>query len=157
MSRIEGKQLSPELMDLLDGTDLDSKVGETVLLLTVSENGWPHLAMLSVGELLVTDPDQVRMALWKGTTTGNNLRRTSQGTLAVVYGGAGHYIELEVSGAGDLRVGTKTLDYFSCTVTSALTDVVGYATLTTGIRFELPRREDVVSRWERTVAALRKA
>jgi len=155
MSRIEGKELSPELMALLDGTDLDSKVGETVLLLTVSESGWPHVAMLSVGELLATCPDEVRMALWKGTTTGNNLRRTSQGTLALVYGGAGHYIELEVTGTAGLQVGTKTLDYFSCVVTKVLADVVGYATLTTGIRFELPRKEDVVSRWERTVAAMR--
>ena len=155
MSRIEGKELSPDLLALLDGTDLDTKVGETMLLLTVSENGWPHLAMLSVGELLATRPDEVRMALWKGTTTGDNLRRTSQGTLALVYRGAGHYIELEVTGTTGLQVGTKTLDYFSCAVTKALTDVVGYATLTTGIRFELPRREDVVSRWERTVAAIR--
>ena len=155
MSRIEGNELGPDLMALLDGTDLDSKVGETVLLLTVSESGWPHLAMLSVGELLASGPGEVRMALWRGTTTGNNLRRTSQGTLALVNGGAGHYIEIEVAGTGDLQVGTKTLDYFSCTVKKALSDAVGYATLTTGIRFELPRREDIVSRWELTVAAMR--
>lgn len=157
MSRIEGNELGAELMALLDGTDLDSKVGETVLLLTVSESGWPHLAMLSVGELLATRPDEVRMALWRGTATGNNLRRTSQGTLALVSGGAGHYIEIELAVAGDLQVGTKTLDYFACRVKKALSDAVGYATLTTGIRFELPRRADVVSRWERTVAAMRDA
>ncbi len=155
MSRIEGKELGPELIALLDGTNLDSKVGETVLLLTVSESGWPHLAMLSVGELLATGPDEVRVALWSGTTTGDNLRRTSQGTLAVVSGGAGHYIELEVTGTRDLRVGAKSLDYFACRVRKALSDAVGYATLTTGIRFELPRREHVVSRWERTVVAMR--
>ena len=155
MSRIEGTELNQDLLTLLDGTDLDNKVGETILLLTVSDSGWPHLAMLSAGEVLATRPGEVRMALWKGTTTGNNLRRTSQGTLALVYGGAGHYIELEVSGIADLRLGTKSLDYFACRVTKALSDVVGYATLTTGIRFELPRREDIVARWERTVAAMR--
>lgn len=155
MSRIEGTELNHDLLALLDGTDLDSKVGETILLLTVSDSGWPHLAMLSAGEVLATGPGEVRMALWKGTTTGNNLRRTSQGTLALVYGGAGHYIELEVAGTADIRVGTKSLDYFACRVTKALRDVVGYATLTSGIRFELPRREDIVSHWERTVAAMR--
>ena len=157
MSRIEDSELSPDLMDLLDGTDLDSKVGETVLLLTVSETGWPHLAMLSVGELLAVPPDEVRIALWKGTRTGNNLRRTSKGTLALVHGGAGHYIELQVTDAGTLEVSNKTLDSFSCSVTKVLSDVVGYAKLTTGIRFELPRREAVVPRWERTVAAMRTA
>lgn len=155
MSRIEGTELNADLLALLDGTDLDSKVGETFLLLTVSDSGWPHLAMLSAGEMLATRPGEVRMALWKGTTTGNNLRRTSKGTLALVHGGAGHYIEVEVAGTADLRVGTKSLDYFACRVTKALSDVVGYATLTSGIRFELPRRKDIVSHWERTVAAMR--
>lgn len=155
MSRIEGAELNPDLLALLDGTDLDSKVGETVLLLTVSDSGWPHLAMLSAGELLATRPDEVRIALWKGTTSGNNLRRTSKGTLALVHGGAGHYIELKVTGTADLRAGAESLDYFVCAVTKALSDMVGYATLTSGIRFELPRREDVVSRWEGTVRAMR--
>ena len=155
MSRIEGTGFSPELMTLLDGDNLDSKVGETLLLLTVSETGWPHLAMLSVGELLATGPDELRIALWKGTQTGNNLRRTSKGTLALVYGGAGHYIELQVTGSGRLDVGRVTLDWFSCKVVKVLTDVVGYATLTTGIRFDLPRQDEVVSRWERTVSAMR--
>ncbi len=155
MSRIEGAELSRDLLALLDGRELDSKVGETVLLLTVSDSGWPHLAMLSVGELLATGPNEVRMALWKGTTSGNNLRRNSKGTLALVHGGAGHYIELEVTGTADLRVGGKSLDYFVCGVAKALSDMVGYATLTSGIRFELPRREDVVSRWKRTVSAMR--
>ena len=155
MSRIEASEFSPKLMALLDGDNLDSKVGETLLLLTVSETGWPHLAMLSVGELLAVGPDEVRIALWKGTQTGNNLRRTSKGTLALVYGGAGHYIELRVTGTGRLDVGRVTLDRFSCKVVKVLTDVVGYATLTTGIRFDLPRQDDVVARWERTVSAMR--
>lgn len=155
MSRIDGAELNHDLLALLDGANLDSKVGETFLLLTVSDNGWPHLAMLSVGEVLSIRPDEIRMALWRGTTTGNNLRRTSQGTLALVYGGAGHYIEIEVAETADLRVGAKSLDYFSCRVRTVLSDAVGYATLTSGIRFELPRSENIVSRWERTVAAMR--
>ena len=155
MSRIEGTEFRPELMTLLDGDNLHSKVGETILLLTVGDAGWPHLAMLSVGELLAVGTDEVRIALWKGTQTGNNLRRTSKGTLALVHGGAGHYIELQVTGTGRLDVGRVTLDSFSCKVVKVLTDVVGYATLTTGIRFDLPREEEVVSRWERTVEAMR--
>lgn len=155
MSRIEGTELGPDLMGLLDGSDLDIKVGETVLLLTVSDTGWPHLAMLSAGELLAVHPGEVRIALWKGTETGRNLRRTSQGTLALVLGGAGHYIELEVTGTGGLVVGGKTLDSFTCKVSRVLSDAVGYATLTTGIRFDLPRRPEVVSRWERTIKAMR--
>ena len=138
MSRVEGSELGSELVSLLDGNDLHGKVGETILLLTVSET-----------------PGEVRMALWKGTRTGDNLRRTSQGTLALVHGGAGHYVELQVTDSGRLEAGPMTLDYFSCKVARVLTDVVGYATLTSGIRFDLPRQDEVVSRWERTVEAMR--
>lgn len=155
MSRNEGTQLGHHLMALLDGTDLDSKVGETVMLLTVSEAGWPHVALLSVGEVLAVRPDHVRVALWKGTRTGDNLRRTSRATLALVYRGAGYYVELQVLDTGNLDTGHTTLDRFSCRVTRVLTDVVGYATLTSGIRFDLERRNEVVSHWERTVEAMR--
>ena len=155
MSLDDGSSLDPDLMALLDGTDLGAKVGETILLLTVSETGWPHVGMLSVGEVLATDPDRVVIALWQGTRTGSNLLRTSKGTLALVHRGAGYYIELSVTGAGPVEVDETTLDSFSCSVTRVLRDEVDYATLTSGIRFELPREDEVVARWERTMTALR--
>lgn len=154
MSLDDGSSLDPDLMALLDGTDLGAKVGETILLLTVSETGWPHVGMLSVGEVLATDPDRVVIALWQGTRTGSNLLRTSKGTLALVHRGAGYYIELSVTGAGPVEVDETTLDSFSCSVTRVLKDEVDYATLTTGIRFELPRKDEVAARWERTMTVL---
>jgi len=154
MSRIESGELSAELMKLLDGDDLDAKVGETILLLTASDSGWPHLAMLSVGELVAVSPVELRMALWHGTESGANLKRTGRATAVIIAGGAGHYVELEVESTGDLQVADGSLDSYSCSVSKILADVVDYATITTGIRFDLPQREEVVARWRLTVAAM---
>ncbi len=155
MSRVESSELSDELMRLLDGGDLDTKVGETILLLTVSNSGWPHLTMLSVGELVAVSAVELRVALWPGTETGDNLKRDGQATLVIVEGGAGHYVEVDVQPTGDLVFEDGPLDSFTCRVRRILADVVDYAILTTGIRFELPQNDEVVGRWRRTVSAMR--
>ncbi|WP_396020863.1 hypothetical protein [Bacillus sp. SD075] len=41
MNRIE---ISTEVFDLLNGEELTDKQHEAMLLLTVSEDGWPHTA-----------------------------------------------------------------------------------------------------------------
>lgn len=155
MSRVESSELSDELMRLLDGGDLDTKVGETILLLTVSNSGWPHLAMLSVGELVAVSPVELRLALWPGSETGDNLKRSGQATLMIVEGGAGHYVEVDVRATGDLVFEDGPLDSFTCTVSKILADVVDYAILTTGIRFKLLKDDEVLGRWRRTVSAMR--
>jgi hypothetical protein len=38
-----------EIFDFLNGDDLDRKLSEAVRISTVSEDGWPHAAMLSAG------------------------------------------------------------------------------------------------------------
>ncbi|MGH9244362.1 MAG: pyridoxamine 5'-phosphate oxidase family protein [Acidimicrobiales bacterium] len=153
MSRIESRELPDGLLDLLSGHDLAGKVGETILLITVSESGWPHVAMLSAGEIVARSPAAMTMALWTGTETSENLRR-GQATLVIVRDGAGHYIEASVRSADVLDVDGRSLDRFECEVERVLSDRVGYARLTSGITFELPDEPAVVERWERTVEAM---
>jgi hypothetical protein len=156
VSRLESAVLPPAVHALLDGDDIDRKVGETILLLTTSDRGWPHVAMLSVGEVFSPAPDRVRLALWSGTETGQNLRRCGRATLAVVVDGGGHYVELTVDPASTpVVVGDQILDRFEGGVVRVLSDEVGYARLTSGITFDLPDRDGVVTRWRATVDALR--
>ena len=70
--------LPETLHRLLDGSDLDGKVGETMELLTVGPEGWPHVALLSAGEVLAATPEEIRLALWPSSQTTANLRRTGQ-------------------------------------------------------------------------------
>ena len=154
MSRKHGNSLPPRVMRLLDGQDIGSKVGVTFLLLTVSQSNWPHVAMLSVGELVATSSARLQMALWQRSESGANLARTGQGTLMFVIEGVGYYTEFSANKAGDLFVGQQTLDRFECRVERVLYDEAKYARLTSGIVFELPEPDKVVARWENTVAAM---
>lgn len=45
-------QLSNELFQLLNGEKLAGKRREAMMLQTVTEEGWPHTAMISAGEIL---------------------------------------------------------------------------------------------------------
>src|SRR5437762_2738343 len=97
MPRSLGRALPASLLSLFDGRDLARKVGETFLLVTTDEQGWPHMAMLSVGELLARSPDRLEAALWLHSTATTNLERSGRGLLAVVADGAGFYIRLNAT------------------------------------------------------------
>jgi hypothetical protein len=46
-----------------------------MFLLTVKENGWPHNAIVSAGEVTAIDRTTLRLALCPGTTTTENAKR----------------------------------------------------------------------------------
>ena len=153
-----GGHLPPPLQQLFAGRDLASGVGLTFLLLTVDADGWPHLAMLSVGELLLDDDRTLRAGLWLHSTATRNLTRERRGVLALVHGGAGYYLRLRAQRGPDLDLGDDgRLAYFDLTVEDVLEDAVNYAELTSGMTFRLHHPEQVLRRWQRTVDALRTA
>src|SRR5919202_4635234 len=153
-----GSRLPTSLEHLFTGTDLAAGVGETFLLLTVGEDGWPHMAMLSVGELLAADPGTLRAALWLHSTASRNLTRDGRGLLALVHDGAGYYLRCQARRGPDLDLGEDgRLAYFELHIQDVLEDAVSYAVLTSGMTFRLHQPEQVLRRWERTIAALRGA
>src|SRR5215207_8686012 len=82
MARSVGQEIPDSIRPLFDGTDLEAREGLTILLLTTTEAGWPHLAMLSVGEIVAAGARELRLALWVNSTATTNLARTGQATLA---------------------------------------------------------------------------
>jgi hypothetical protein len=158
MSRSAGREVPGAVRALLDGTRLDEAVGLTVLLLTVDEAGWPRLAMLSAGEVLVMGPRTLRLALWPHSASTANLARSTRATLALVHGGAGWYLRCSARRRPDLALpGGRLLAGFELLVTEALEDVVPYAELTGGISFRLADPERVLAAWREAVAAMRSA
>lgn len=155
MARQHAAELPDPLRRLLDGEDLDSKEGETILLLTAAGDGWPRLALLSVGEVYAPGPSEVRLALWPDSTTTANLGATGRATLSAVLDGVAYDVELEARREGDIRQPGAHLARFSASVRSARSDTVGYAVLESGVRYRLKEREQVVARWRATIAALR--
>lgn len=79
-------RIGKELFTLLNGKELEHKQQEAMMLLTVTEDQWPHIAMISVGEIVALDEKNLRLALWPGTTTTGNMIRTGKATLAVFTG-----------------------------------------------------------------------
>jgi len=149
----EPPELPGELAALLDGSDLDRRVGLTIELLTVDPEGWPGVALLSVGEVVALDGSTLRLALWPGTRTTANLTRSGQGVLALVHDGAAYTLRLMTRRGGDLADPERAV--FDGRLASARRDEVPYARLRSGITFDLPDADTVVARWRSTVEKLR--
>jgi hypothetical protein len=75
--------MSEEILDFLNGKDLDRKLSQAVRLSTISEDGWPHAAMLSAGEMLALDASEIAMLLFEGSNTSRNLARDGRLTLTL--------------------------------------------------------------------------
>ncbi len=157
MPRSLGSALPADLAAALDGRRLAERVGDTYLLLTTSEAGWPHVAMLSAGEVLAMDEAALRLGLWPGTASTENLQQSGRGLLMAVRPPATYYVRLRVSALGEVPVDDRRLAVFGAAIEEVLEDVVGYARVTEGIRFELADPPRVVAHWEAAIAALRSA
>lgn len=155
MSKIRERALRADVVRLLDGTDLGDKVGVTVELVTTTDQGVPHAALLSVGEVLALGQDRLRLALWGSSETTANLRRDGRGLLTVVVGETYYGIEVEVRAFDDEQTRLKGLAAFDARVVVVSCDEVPYARLIGGISFELVDRAPVLGRWQRTVERLR--
>lgn len=147
-------ELAGAVVELLAGDDLDARVGVTLELITVDDDGWPRVALLSVGEVLAVDRSTVRLALWPRSQTTANLERTGQAIVAFVHGGAAHRLGLRARRAGEIP-GPPPRAAFEARVETARRDEVPYARLLGGITFELEDGADVVARWRATIAQLR--
>jgi hypothetical protein len=157
MTRSIGEALPGEIADLLDGRALAGREGLTILLITTAADGWPHVAMLSAGEVLAAGEREVRLALWPGSATTANLSRTGQGLLMLVTGGVTNYVRLEARPGSELALASGPRAFFVADVAEVLQDVVGYAEITSAIGFRLKEPEKVVPLWEEAVAAMRSA
>ena len=139
MTRSLGNQLPEALQKLLDGSDLAQRVGLTFLLSTTDENGWPQVAMLSVGELVATEPRTVRAGLWLHSGTTKNLTRDGRATLVLIANGNGYYVRTMARRGADLDLGPEgRLAYFTLEVEDVQEDSTDYATLTSGVTLRHP-------------------
>jgi hypothetical protein len=144
------RELLAEVVRNLDGNHLNVRSGEAIQLLTVSEDGWPHAAQLSVGEFLAMGPDVILVAIWPKTHTAQNLRRDGRLTLWLVFNGA----LLEMRARATLKAEHHTkldLAVFQIKIESVREHRSNYADVT----FMLHDRERTLARWREQIAALK--
>lgn len=149
----EAHELSPGLVKYLDGSKLSERVGEAIRVTTVDEDGWPHAAMLSVGEILAIHPKHLNFAIWPHSKTTKNIERTSRISLAMVHEGALWEIQLNAKRVAD-KAETK-LALFTADVKSVRVHKVDYADVLTSVTYRLHDPESVVKRWDQQIEQLR--
>jgi len=154
MPRLLGGRVPEPLARLLDGEALEEKVGHTFLLLTADGSGWPHVAMLSVGEVVCPAPDRLRLALWPRSHTTGNLERSNAAVLMAVLPPATYYLRLRCRRLPDMSVGDTPRAMFEAALEETLEDVVAYAEVTSGIGFRLTDPERTLAAWREAGAAL---
>ena len=156
MSRQLDPVVPPALRELLDSDDLAAAEGFTMLLVSVTPDGWPHMAMVSVGEVVVVSDDSLRLALWPGSTATQNLTPDGRATLAAVVDGTSYSVRLAVSRAGEVETPLAgRLARFEARVEGASADEAPYAVLESGVRFRLKDSPSVLARWAELRQALR--
>nr|WP_026293834.1 pyridoxamine 5'-phosphate oxidase family protein [Saccharibacillus kuerlensis] len=149
-------QLNDELYALLDGTQLNEKMHIAMTLHSVDEEGYPHQAMVSAGEVWAESRSRLRIALWIGTSTTGNLLRTGRALLAVVHNGVSYTVRLQAQALPELEHAQHPRARFTADVLETRSDIAKYATLTCGITIELHDPQAVVVRWKETLEELKK-
>ena len=152
MSTLLDRQVPPALRAVLDQDDNE---GFTVALLTVTEEAFPHQALISVGEIVVLDEEHVRLATWPSSTTTRNMARTGRCTLTAVVDGVSYTVLLALTPHGEVALPEAGLTVLDGRVVEARADTAPYAVLESGIRFRLTDPAAVLDRWATTRRLLR--
>jgi hypothetical protein len=136
----------------------ERQIGLTVLVLTLGQRGYPHVAMVSVGELVVIAQDRLALSLWPGSTCAANLSRERRATLALVAAGVAYSLSCRSAGERELlsdpHPPTRAFDLH---VAESTEDSAPYADLLTGVTYRLHDPDAALTRWRSTRAALRAA
>jgi len=129
--------------------------GFTVLVLS-DASGWPHLAMISRGEIVCADDRALRLALWPSSTACANLTAQGRATLCAVVDGVAYSVRVLTRRLEDINTPLAgRLACFQADVEAAAADRAPYAVLESGVRFRLLEPEATLERWRETRGALR--
>jgi hypothetical protein len=142
MSQVLGNELMPELLSRLDGRDVESHEGKVIPIFTVDESGWPHPALLSYYEMVAKNQRTIDMALWKNSSTANNLRQTGKVTLMISDHALNYYIKGTVSQTEAEMSGTPAVSRFRLTVEQVIEDQEPNAEITTGLTYRRMSQRD---------------
>jgi hypothetical protein len=149
--RIATSFMPEEILEFLNGDDLDRKLSQAVRISTVSEDGWPHAAMLSAGEMLALDASEIAMLLYEGSNTSRNLARDGRLTLTLPLDHGLCEIRL--------RATEKKLEgrhrYFTAFAEDVRQHQSPYADIVSGVTFRLHDPTAVLARWSRQIEMLR--
>lgn len=156
MSRDLDPVVPPAIAAALDADPIPDD-GLTVLVLT-QRDGWPHVTMISRGEIVPDGARGLRLALWRHSSIVGALEADGRTSLSVVLDGVAYLLRVRArrNGVVTTELG-GTLARFDCDVDAVTADEAPYATIESGVTFRLHDREAVHTRWAQVRAALKEA
>ena len=135
MSRLLGKELTEALVKRLGGQELASHEGKIIPIFTLDESGWPHPALLSYYEVVAKNSFTLDIALWKNSSTANNLRRTGRVTLMIADKGINYYLKGKVRELAAEMAGAPVVSRFRIAIEQLLEDQEPNAEITSGLTY----------------------
>ena len=148
-------RIPADIVRALDGDNLEARLDEAIRLSTVTDNGWPHTAELTVGEILSLGSHDLLVAIWPESHTTANLRRNSHVTLSIV----ADFALFELRGQAKLIAEGQTslgLAVFRIHIERVEEHRSDYADVRSGLSFRLHDPQRTLARWREQIAALRK-
>ncbi len=142
MSKILGNQLTAELLQRLSGAAIASHEGKIIPVFTLDEAGWPHPALLSYYEIVAKNAATLQMAIWKDSSTANNLRRSAKISLMIADHGVNFYIKGKVSELDREMAGAPQVSRFQIAVAELLEDQEPNAQITSAMTYTRARERD---------------
>jgi hypothetical protein len=142
MSRLVGKELTKLLLDRLNGQNVTPHESKIIPIFTLDDLGWPHPALLSYYEVVAKNSSTVDLALWKDSSTANNLRRLGKVTLMITDKGLNYYLKGSVKELEAEMAGAPQVSRFRIATEQLLEDQEPNAEITSGLTYSrLTKRE----------------
>lgn len=135
MSQVVGNELTRELLERLDGRSVDSHEGKIIPIFTIDELGWAHPAVLSYYEIVAKNASTLDMALWKNSSTANNLRLKGKITIMISDKGVNYYVKGIVQETEAEMTGAPAVSRFRVTIEQVIEDQEPNAEITTGLTY----------------------
>ncbi len=142
MSRLVETHLTEALMNRLGGVEVAVHEGKIIPIFTLDERGWPHPALLSYYEIRARDASTLELALWKESSTANNLRRSGVLTIMITDEGVNYYLKGSVQQLESEMTGAPQVSRFRMKVEEVLEDQEPNAVITTGLTYRRLNKRD---------------
>jgi hypothetical protein len=142
MSQLLGKELPSELLQRLGGAAIEAQEGKIIPIFTIDEDGWAHPALLSYYEVIAKSASTLDMALWKNSSTANNLRKTGKITLMLSDFKTNYYLKGRVSELEYEMTGAAPVSRFRVALEQVIEDQEPNAEITTGLTYRRMAQRD---------------
>ena len=142
MSQLLGKDLPPALLQRLSGGEIDSHEGKIIPIFTIDEAGWAHPALLSYYEIVAKNSAALDMALWRDSSTAQNLRRAGRVTLMISDKSVNYYLKGSVTQLHYEMPGAAPVSRFRVSLEQVIEDQEPNAEILTGLTYRRMTRRD---------------